>query len=59
VAEALKQMPGLDVEVVDGARGELTVLVDGQEVFHKGQRLPSVEEVVGAVKEVALAKQSV
>jgi hypothetical protein len=33
------------------------VLVDGQEVTRKGERLPSVDEVVTAVKEVAMANQ--
>jgi uncharacterized Zn-binding protein involved in type VI secretion len=37
--------------VVDGARGELTVLVDGQEVARKGDSMPSAAEVLDAVKE--------
>jgi hypothetical protein len=52
VAAALKQIEGLDVEVVNGARGEFTVLVDGHEVARKGEELPGVEQVVTAVKEV-------
>jgi nitrate reductase NapAB chaperone NapD len=59
VAASLKQIPGLDVEVADGARGEFTVLVDGQEVARKGEELPSVEKVVSAVKDVSVAKKSV
>src|SRR5262249_41022293 len=56
VAAALKQIQGLDVEVVDGARGEFTVLVDGQEVARKGEELPAVEQVVTRVKDVVSAK---
>jgi hypothetical protein len=37
------------VEVIDGQRGELTVLVDGREVVRKGDSLPSVDEVKAAV----------
>jgi hypothetical protein len=59
VAAALKKIPGLDVELVNGAKGELTVLVDGQEVIRKDEQLPSVDEAVKAVKEAALAKHSV
>jgi hypothetical protein len=55
VAATLKQTPGLDVEVADGAKGEFTVLVDGREVARKGAELPSVEQVVTAVKKVAPA----
>jgi hypothetical protein len=55
----LKKIPGLDVKVADGAGGEFTVLMDGQEVIHKGQELPSVEAVVNAVKKTAMAKQNV
>jgi hypothetical protein len=45
----LRQEPDTQVEVVDGERGELTVLVDGREVARKGDSLPSVEEVKAAV----------
>jgi hypothetical protein len=38
------------VEVIDGQRGELTVLVDGHEVARKrDDSLPSAEEVKAAV----------
>jgi hypothetical protein len=43
------------VEVVDGQRGELTVLVDGREVARKGDSLPSLDEVRAAVKNAAPA----
>jgi hypothetical protein len=53
VADALRQEPGVEVEIVDGKRGELTVQVDGRTVAWK--RLfffkPSVEKVVKAVRE--------
>jgi hypothetical protein len=59
VAAALRKIPGLDVETVTGDKGEFTVLVDGQEVARKREELPSVEEVVTAVKDVALSQQTV
>jgi hypothetical protein len=41
----------VEVEVVDGSRGELTVLVDGREVAKKWLLFkPSVEKVVAAVR---------
>jgi hypothetical protein len=46
----LRQEPDTEVEVIDGQRGELTVLVDGHEVARKnGDSVPSVEEVKSAV----------
>jgi hypothetical protein len=59
VAAALRKIPGLNVELSDGQKGEFTVLVDGQEVARKGNEMPTVDEVVTAVKNVALAKQRV
>jgi hypothetical protein len=55
----LRELPGLNVEVVNGQKGEFTVLVDGQEVVHKQGELPPIEDVVDAVKGVALDKQAV
>jgi hypothetical protein len=50
----LRQEPGVEVELVDGNRGELTVLVDGREVARKGLLFkPSVEKVLKAVREAA------
>jgi uncharacterized Zn-binding protein involved in type VI secretion len=44
------------VELVDGERGEETVLVNGREVARKGMLFkPSVEKVLAAVKEGAPA----
>lgn len=52
MADALRKEPGLEVELVDGNRGEFTVLVDGRVVAKKGWiSKPSVEEVVKAVRE--------
>ena len=46
----MRQEPDTQVEVIDGQRGELTVLVDGREVARKdGDSPPSVEEVKAAV----------
>jgi hypothetical protein len=42
------------VELVDGKKGELTVLVDGKEVAHKGFfSKPSPEKVLAAVRKAA------
>jgi hypothetical protein len=52
VADALRKEPGVEVELVDGNRGELTVLVDGRVVAKKGLIFkPSVEKVLKAVRE--------
>jgi hypothetical protein len=57
VADALRKEPGVEVELVDGNRGEFTVLVDGQQVAKKGLIFkPSVEQVVKAVREAAPAE---
>jgi hypothetical protein len=50
LAAALKKEPGVDVHVVNGNRGELTVSVDGKVVAQKGESLPTIEEVLSAVK---------
>jgi hypothetical protein len=57
VADALRKEPGLEVELVDGNRGEFTVLVDGQMVTKK--RLifkPAVEKVLQAVRKANPAR---
>ena len=52
----MRREPGVEVEVVDGNRGEFTVLVDGREVAHKGEQgLPSTEEVSTAVRNATAA----
>jgi hypothetical protein len=52
VADTLRGEQGLDVEVVDGNRGELTVAVDGRTVAKKsGNSMPSPEEVRDAVRQ--------
>jgi hypothetical protein len=51
VAEALKKEPGVQVQSVEGNRGEFTVTVGGQVVAQKTDSLPSVEEVVDAVRD--------
>ena len=53
MADALREEPGVEVEVVDGDRGELTVAVDGRVVARKRFMLfkPSVEKVLRAVRE--------
>jgi hypothetical protein len=50
----LRQEPGVEVELVDGDRGELTVLVDDRVVARKGILFkPSVQKVLRAVKEAS------
>jgi hypothetical protein len=50
----LKREPGVEVELVDGDRGELTILVDGRAVARKWLLFkPSVEKVLAAVREAA------
>jgi hypothetical protein len=52
VADALRKEPEVEVELVNGSRGEFTVLVDGRVVAKKGLIFkPSVEKVLKAVKE--------
>jgi hypothetical protein len=46
----LKREPDTEVEVVDGNRGELTVLADGRVVARKEETLPTVDEVLAAVQ---------
>jgi hypothetical protein len=50
VAAALRKEPGIQVEVIDGGRGEFTVSVDGQVVAQKGETVPSEEEILAAVR---------
>ena len=54
MADALRKEPGFEVELVDGNKGEFTVLVDGRPVARKsGDTLPSVDEVLSAAKKAA------
>jgi len=49
----LQKELGVQVERVDGKRGEFTVLVDGQPVAKKGLIFkPSVEKVLKAVRDI-------
>jgi hypothetical protein len=51
LAAALRQEPGVEVELVGGNRGELTVLVDGKVVARKFLFFkPSVQKVLAAVR---------
>jgi len=49
----LRKEPGVEVDLVDGKRGELTVQVDGRTVAKKVLFFfkPSVEKVLKAVRE--------
>jgi hypothetical protein len=59
VAATLRTIPGLDVEVSSGARGEFSVAVDGHKVIDKDPDLPSVEDVVKAVQDATSVKPGV
>jgi predicted Rdx family selenoprotein len=51
VAAELRKEPGLDVELVDGGKGEFTVLVDGRKVAEKrGETMPDPDEIKVAVR---------
>jgi hypothetical protein len=51
VADALRNEPGVEVERVNGSRGEFTVQVDGKTVAKKFLFFkPSVEKVLNAVR---------
>ncbi len=48
----MRNEPGIELQVVNGRRGELTVQVDGKAVARKFLFFkPSVEKVVKAVRE--------
>ena len=51
----MRKEPGVEVEVVNGNRGELTVQVDGKTVAKKVLFFfkPSIEKVVKAVREAS------
>jgi hypothetical protein len=55
VVAALRKEPGFQVELIDGNRGEFTVSVGSMVVAQKGEGLPSVEDVLNAVKQAAPA----
>ncbi len=59
VATTLKSAKDLDVKVVDGAKGEFTVEVDGREVSKlSGEMLPTVDEVISAVRAKAIGTRA-
>lgn len=52
MAEKIKEKFGLDTELVEGGRGEFTVLVDGEPAAKKGWLLiPSDEKILAGVGE--------
>jgi hypothetical protein len=59
LAEALRNEPGLDVKLVDGDRGELSVIADGRVVAKKGLFfMPSTAKVLAAVRQTQHAGTS-
>jgi hypothetical protein len=55
VAASLRREPDVNVELINGDAGELSISVDGRNVFRKGESMPHIEDVVAAVKQKALA----
>jgi hypothetical protein len=56
VAAQLRNDPNLNVQVVDGNKGEFSVAVDGREVIRKtGDSLPAEDQVLTAVRQAAPA----
>ena len=56
MAAAIKDALGIDVELVEGGRGEFTVWVRDQKVSEKGWiRFPSDEVIVAAVRDAVTA----
>ncbi len=55
MADLLRKEPDTQVNVIDGAKGEFTVSVDGREVTRKGSSLPDANEVVRAVHDATHA----
>jgi hypothetical protein len=51
VADELRKDCDLQVKLVDGERGEFTVLADGHEVVRKGESLPTLDQVRQAVND--------
>jgi hypothetical protein len=49
VAASLRNNASVEVEVIDGSRGEFTVLADGREVIRKGVSLPTSAAVQSAI----------
>ena len=50
MADLLRKEPNAQVDVVNGGKGELSVTVDGREVFRKGDELPEPEQVLQAIR---------
>ena len=51
MADALRKEPGVNVQSIDGNRGEFTVTVDGHVVAQKtGDDLPPIDKVLNAVR---------
>lgn len=46
----MKSEPDVQVDVVDGNRGELTVSVDDQVVSQKGDDMPTAQDVLTSIR---------
>jgi len=56
VADALKREPGVQVKLEDGGKGEFTVLIGGLPMAKKDNAMPSVNEVLAAVRKAPPAQ---
>jgi hypothetical protein len=55
-ASALRREPGIQVQVIDGYRGEYTISVDGRVIAEMvGSWLPTIPEVLAAIRQRHLA----
>jgi hypothetical protein len=55
VAAELRKEHGVEVELVEGGKGEFSVHVDGHLVAQKGATAPTDEEVLAAVRNAGAA----
>ncbi|HVK18792.1 MAG TPA: hypothetical protein VM533_17810 [Fimbriiglobus sp.] len=51
MADQLRNDPNVNVQVVDGDKGEFSITVDGRDVVRKDDPMPSVDEAVAAVRQ--------
>ena len=50
MAEILRTEPDVKVELIDGNRGEFSVVLDDQLIAEKSDVMPTVDEIVSAVR---------
>ena len=52
LAASIKQVLGVDTELMVGARGQFDVVADGERIFSKQQeqRFPEPDEIIGVLR---------